>query len=223
MTLVDFSLFLSSYLLIISSFLFLSLSLSQHNHISIYSFNSPWNRRGLNTWIDLYLFFSDFSHYLNRACLRQCYFSNCHSMSLIPEFSCASSQYFSFFSSHQRNNSSIDQIFVFLCILPDGLQLSRMQDHEENQSENEADGQQMWPFVVRSRIVVERAKKTLRTSLLSLCSIRCENCLEKIFSKGLGLCPTCKTELKKANFRPQVYEDPAVEMEIDIRKRLQRE
>jgi len=51
----------------------------------------------------------------------------------------------------------------------------------------------------------------------------CENCLEKIFSKGLGLCPTCKTELKKTNFRGQVYEDPFVELEIDIRRRLLRD
>ena len=70
----------------------ISLSLSQYNHISIYSFHSSWKRRALN--INRYLFSADFSLELNRACLRQCYFSKCHSISFIPHFSCASS-YFS--------------------------------------------------------------------------------------------------------------------------------
>jgi len=48
----------------------------------------------------------------------------------------------------------------------------------------------------------------------------CETCVENKFSKGIGFCPTCMTELKKSTFRYQIFEDPSVELEIDIRKRL---
>ncbi|CAF0795680.1 unnamed protein product [Rotaria sordida] len=48
----------------------------------------------------------------------------------------------------------------------------------------------------------------------------CENCVENKFSKGVGNCPTCKIELKKNGFRYQIFEDPFVELEIDIRKRI---
>ncbi|CAF4103302.1 unnamed protein product [Rotaria socialis] len=48
----------------------------------------------------------------------------------------------------------------------------------------------------------------------------CENCVEFKFSKGVGYCPTCKTELKKSGFRYQIFEDAFVELEVDIRKRI---
>ncbi|CAF2645045.1 unnamed protein product [Rotaria sp. Silwood2] len=48
----------------------------------------------------------------------------------------------------------------------------------------------------------------------------CENCVENKFSKGVGYCPTCNTELKKSGFRYQIFEDPFVELETDIRKRI---
>lgn len=54
-------------------------------------------------------------------------------------------------------------------------------------------------------------------------SIRCENCVENKFSKGTGFCPTCKTELKKNTFRFQIFEDPFIELEVDIRKRILKE
>jgi len=53
--------------------------------------------------------------------------------------------------------------------------------------------------------------------------IRCENCVENKFSKGIGNCPTCKAELKKSGFKYQIFEDPFVELEIDIRKRILKE
>lgn len=53
--------------------------------------------------------------------------------------------------------------------------------------------------------------------------IRCENCVENKFSKGIGVCPTCKTELKKIGFRYQIFEDPSVELEVDVRKGILRE
>lgn len=68
---------------------------------------------------------------------------------------------------------------------------------------------------------VIREKKTNERRFILF--IRCENCLENKFSKGIGYCPTCKTELKKANFRYQIFEDPFVELEVDIRKRILKE
>ncbi len=47
--------------------------------------------------------------------------------------------------------------------------------------------------------------------------------MENKFSKGIGFCPTCKIELKKSGFRFQIFEDPFVELEIDIRKRILKE
>jgi hypothetical protein len=47
--------------------------------------------------------------------------------------------------------------------------------------------------------------------------------VENKFSKGIGYCPTCKSELKKSGFRYQIFEDPFVELEIDIRKRILKE
>jgi hypothetical protein len=55
----------------------------------------------------------------------------------------------------------------------------------------------------------------------AFCLIRCESCVEKKFSKGVGICPTCKTDLQKKGF--QIFEDPFVELEVDIRKRILRE
>ncbi|CAF1589117.1 unnamed protein product, partial [Adineta steineri] len=48
----------------------------------------------------------------------------------------------------------------------------------------------------------------------------CENCVELKFSKGVGYCPTCKIELKKSGFRYQIFEDPYIELETDIRKAI---
>ena len=70
-----------------------------------------------------------------------------------------------------------------------------------------------------SLYVIERPCKVIQ---LFLCC-RCETCVENKFSKGTGFCPTCKTDLKKNGFRYQIFEDPFVELEIDIRKRLLKE
>uniref|UniRef100_A0A3Q0KFB3 CDK-activating kinase assembly factor MAT1 n=1 Tax=Schistosoma mansoni TaxID=6183 RepID=A0A3Q0KFB3_SCHMA len=48
----------------------------------------------------------------------------------------------------------------------------------------------------------------------------CENCVEVLFVRGSGLCAQCKTPIRKNNFRYQLFEDPLVQKEIDIRKKL---
>jgi hypothetical protein len=74
----------------------------------------------------------------------------------------------------------------------------------------------MWPFIVGYWDCNDNVENCF-------VFIRCENCVEKKFSKGIGNCPTCKAELKKSGFRYQIFEDPFVELEIDIRKRILKE
>jgi CDK-activating kinase assembly factor MAT1 len=51
----------------------------------------------------------------------------------------------------------------------------------------------------------------------------CEGCVELLFLKGSGSCPECNVPLRRSNFRVQLFEDPAVEKEVDIRKRVLRD
>lgn len=48
----------------------------------------------------------------------------------------------------------------------------------------------------------------------------CENCVEVLFARGSGLCVQCKTPIRKVNFRYQLFEDPTVQKEVDIRKKV---
>ncbi|VDN31183.1 unnamed protein product [Dibothriocephalus latus] len=48
----------------------------------------------------------------------------------------------------------------------------------------------------------------------------CESCVEVLFVRGSGLCFQCRTPIRKANFRYQLFEDPEVQKEIDIRKKI---
>lgn len=52
---------------------------------------------------------------------------------------------------------------------------------------------------------------------------RCESCVDLLFIKGSGACPECGTALRRNNFRLQLFEDPYIEKEIDIRKKILRE
>ncbi|KAH8868979.1 hypothetical protein KSF78_0004181 [Schistosoma japonicum] len=65
----------------------------------------------------------------------------------------------------------------------------------------------MWPLIVSADDVHETHS-------------RCENCVEVLFVRGSGLCAQCKTPIRKTNFRYQLFEDPLVQKEIDIRKKL---
>ncbi|XP_020282886.1 CDK-activating kinase assembly factor MAT1 [Pseudomyrmex gracilis] len=51
----------------------------------------------------------------------------------------------------------------------------------------------------------------------------CESCVDLLFLKGSGSCPECKIPLRRTNFRVQMFEDPMVEKEVSIRKRILRD
>lgn len=40
---------------------------------------------------------------------------------------------------------------------------------------------------------------------------------------GAGACPECNVPLRRSNFRVQLFEEPKVEKEIDIRRRILRD
>lgn len=50
----------------------------------------------------------------------------------------------------------------------------------------------------------------------------CKNCVENIFARNANVCPYngCGKTLKKNNFWEQVFDDPRVERENAVRKRL---
>ena len=48
----------------------------------------------------------------------------------------------------------------------------------------------------------------------------CDNCVDLLFVKGSGSCPTCNIGLRRAQFRLQLFEDSIVEKDVDIRKRI---
>ncbi|KAJ3612806.1 hypothetical protein NHX12_019064 [Muraenolepis orangiensis] len=50
--------------------------------------------------------------------------------------------------------------------------------------------------------------------------LRCENCVDMLFVRGSGNCVQCDTPLRKSNFRVQLFEDPAVDKEVEIRKKV---
>ncbi|XP_037956206.1 CDK-activating kinase assembly factor MAT1-like [Teleopsis dalmanni] len=51
----------------------------------------------------------------------------------------------------------------------------------------------------------------------------CESCVDLLFLKGSGSCPECMVPLRRNNFRIQLFEDPQVEKEVDIRRRILRD
>ncbi|NWR32162.1 MAT1 factor, partial [Tachuris rubrigastra] len=48
----------------------------------------------------------------------------------------------------------------------------------------------------------------------------CESCVELLFVRGAGNCHECDTPLRRSNFRVQLFEDPAVDKEVEIRKKV---
>ncbi|XP_042194202.1 CDK-activating kinase assembly factor MAT1 [Callorhinchus milii] len=48
----------------------------------------------------------------------------------------------------------------------------------------------------------------------------CESCVELLFVRGSGNCQECNTPLRKSNFRVQLFEDPTVDKEVEIRKKV---
>ncbi|KAB0374667.1 hypothetical protein FD755_013159 [Muntiacus reevesi] len=52
------------------------------------------------------------------------------------------------------------------------------------------------------------------------CRSLCESCVDLLFVRGAGNCPECGTPLRKSNFRVQLFEDPTVDKEVEIRKKV---
>jgi CDK-activating kinase assembly factor MAT1 len=50
--------------------------------------------------------------------------------------------------------------------------------------------------------------------------IRCETCIDRIYTLGPAPCPQCGRMLRKAKFRKQTFEDTLVEREVDVRRRI---
>lgn len=50
--------------------------------------------------------------------------------------------------------------------------------------------------------------------------VRCESCIDRLFSAGPAPCPICQQVLRKNQFMSQIFEDLAVEKEVRIRKRV---
>ncbi|KAM4662012.1 LOW QUALITY PROTEIN: CDK-activating kinase assembly factor MAT1 [Discoglossus pictus] len=48
----------------------------------------------------------------------------------------------------------------------------------------------------------------------------CESCVELLFVRGSGTCLECGTALRKSNFRVQLFEDPTIDKEVEIRKKV---
>uniref|UniRef100_A0A803JII0 CDK-activating kinase assembly factor MAT1 n=1 Tax=Xenopus tropicalis TaxID=8364 RepID=A0A803JII0_XENTR len=48
----------------------------------------------------------------------------------------------------------------------------------------------------------------------------CESCVELLFVRGSGSCQECNTPLRKSNFRVQLFEDPTIDKEVEIRKKI---
>ncbi|ROL49639.1 CDK-activating kinase assembly factor MAT1 [Anabarilius grahami] len=48
----------------------------------------------------------------------------------------------------------------------------------------------------------------------------CESCVDMLFVRGSGNCVQCNTPLRKSNFRVQLFEDPAIDKEVEIRKKV---
>lgn len=51
----------------------------------------------------------------------------------------------------------------------------------------------------------------------------CENCVDLLFLKGVGNCPTCNVVLKRSQFKIQLYDDEDVEKDLQIRRKLLKE
>ncbi|XP_053330909.1 CDK-activating kinase assembly factor MAT1 [Spea bombifrons] len=48
----------------------------------------------------------------------------------------------------------------------------------------------------------------------------CESCVELLFARGSGTCQECNTPLRKSNFKVQLFEDPTIDKEVEIRKKI---
>ncbi|KAJ3556531.1 hypothetical protein NM688_g1978 [Phlebia brevispora] len=51
-------------------------------------------------------------------------------------------------------------------------------------------------------------------------NVRCESCIDRLFTLGPAPCPICGKTLRKLAFTPQTFEDLGVEKEVAVRRRI---
>lgn len=57
--------------------------------------------------------------------------------------------------------------------------------------------------------------------MINVCGhVLCEACVDQLFVRESGSCPECNLPLRKSGFRTQLFEDTAVDKEVDIRKQI---
>jgi len=48
----------------------------------------------------------------------------------------------------------------------------------------------------------------------------CNSCVQLLFSRGQAPCPQCHINLKKSGWREQMFDDPMVDKEVNIRTKI---
>ncbi|XP_065662374.1 CDK-activating kinase assembly factor MAT1 isoform X2 [Hydra vulgaris] len=57
--------------------------------------------------------------------------------------------------------------------------------------------------------------------LVNVCGHKlCQTCVDVLFTRPSAACPQCNTALRRSDFRNQLFEDDAVEKEVDVRKKI---
>uniref|UniRef100_A0A4W3H9S9 CDK-activating kinase assembly factor MAT1 n=1 Tax=Callorhinchus milii TaxID=7868 RepID=A0A4W3H9S9_CALMI len=71
------------------------------------------------------------------------------------------------------------------------------------------------------RCVTRKYSNPSNKLVIHVCKLtNCESCVELLFVRGSGNCQECNTPLRKSNFRVQLFEDPTVDKEVEIRKKV---
>lgn len=105
------------------------------------------------------------------------------------------------------------------CNLVYGRPVSRMQIRQILESKTTAARQLLLPQDVRYTFIYP----VLSSLRLPLNAIRCESCIDRLYTLGPAPCPICGKTLKKMTFIPQTFEDLVVEKEVAVRRKLAKE
>ena len=63
----------------------------------------------------------------------------------------------------------------------------------------------------------------LMSILIFIINVRCEACVDAVFSRPSAPCPECGLALRRNQYRLQQFEDSYVEKEVEIRKKILKE
>lgn len=91
-----------------------------------------------------------------------------------------------------------------------------MQVKRVHQQEPGDDGQRMWPSTMQVSLLHTFSNAYISSSYFS------RNCVENLFARNAGPCHVCGKTLRKNNFWEQVFDDPLIEKETHIRRRLRK-